>query len=128
MKDMEVKKLVDQGRVLKDKIDALELEHEGVKKKLREVAKSRKVGYLIGNKHFARISPQTTTTCNSEKAYDLFEDLDRREEFFECTKMLVTDTKAKLGESVFESISITKSESYKKVSFLLKTPKKYLEK
>ena len=127
MKDVEVRKLVDQGRVLKDKIEALELEQEGVKKRLREEAKSRKVGYFLGNKHFARISPQTFTTCDSEEAYDLFEELNRREEFFECVKMLVTDTKAKLGESVFESISTTKSEAYKKISFLLKPPKKYLE-
>jgi len=126
MEDAEVRKLVDRGRVIKEKMDTLDTEQSKIKEKLRAEAKERKVGHFLGDKHFTRISPQTSTECEPKEAYQAFDDLGMEEQFWECCKMLITDTKAKLGESLFGSISFTKSEAYKKVSFLAKAPKKYL--
>lgn len=127
MEDTELKKLVDKGRALKDKQDSIEAELGKIKKTLREEAKSRKVGFFLGDKHFARVSPKSSTECDPKKLQRTLVELGRPDEFFECVKVLVTDAKGKLGESVFASISTTESESYKTVSFLKSIPKKYLE-
>lgn len=122
-----LKKLVDRGRELKETIDELEVELDGIKKDLRTEGKARKVGYFLGVKHFARVSPQTATICDPEQLEETFIELERHDEFYDCIKVLVGEAKSKLGETVFESISETKSEAYKKVSFLKAIPKKYME-
>ena len=126
MRDAEVRKLVDRGRAIKEEKDTLDVEFEKIKKVLREEAKARKVGYLLGNDRFCRVSPQTSTECETGVLYDTFNEIGRAHEFWECVKVLVGESKAKLGETLFESISTTKSEAYRKVAFLAKIPKKYL--
>ena len=126
MRDAEVRKLVDRGRAIKEEKDTLDVEFEKIKKVLREEAKARKVGYLLGNDRFCRVSPQTSTECPPQELEQTLDDLGRHDEFYDCIKVLVGESKAKLGETLFESISTTKSEAYKKVSFLAKIPKKYL--
>jgi hypothetical protein len=123
----ELSKLVDKGRNIKEKIDALELELVGVKKTLSKEAKTRKVGYFLGKKHFARVSPHSITECDPEKLEETLAGMDMADEFYECIKVKVTETKKLMGETVFASISETKSEAYKKVSFLKAIPKKYQE-
>lgn len=127
MTDDELKKLADRGRVLKDKQDQIDVELNKIKEVFREEAKARKVGHFLGYKHFVRVSPQTSTDCDPGELFTTFKELDRPDEFWECIKVLVTDAKAKLGETLFNSISTTKSEAYKKVSFVKSIPKKYLE-
>ena len=127
MKVIELKQLVDKGRGIKDKMDSLEAELNKIKKTLREEAKSKKVGFFVGEKHFCRVGPMSSTECEAGTLYDTFMELGRAAEFWECIKVLVTDAKAALGETVFNSISTTQSEPYKKVSFLAKIPKKYIE-
>lgn len=123
----ELKKLADRGRAIKDKQDVLDVELDKIKVIFREEAKSRKVGYFVGYKHFVRVSPQSGTTCESKELHNTLVEVGRGGEFYECVKVLITDAKAKLGETLFNSISTTKSEAYKKVSFLKAIPKKYLE-
>lgn len=125
--DAELRKLVDRGRVLKDKQDAIEVELDKIKAVFREEAKARKVGYFLGSKHFVRVSPKSATEVDSEVLYDTLSELDRQDEFWECIKVLVGEAQSKLGETLFNSISSTKSESYKVVSFLKSIPKKYME-
>lgn len=127
MTKSELQKLVDRGRVIRERQDGLDVELEKIKKTLRTEAKARKVSYFLGVKHFARVSPQTATVCDPQELEQALVDLERQDEFYECVKVLVTEAKAKLGETVFNSISETKSEAYKKVSFLKAIPKKYME-
>lgn len=127
MQNMKLRKLVDEGRSIKDKIDALEARQEEIKKVLREEAKKRKIDFFLGEEHFARISPQTTTFCDSKEFYDMMVDLGREAEFFEGVNVQIGKAKAALGETVFMEIADVESIPYKKVSFLLKPPKKYVE-
>jgi hypothetical protein len=123
----ELRKLADKGRGIKEKQDALDVELEKIKKIFREEAKARKVDHFLGDKNFVRVSPQTSTECDPQDLEQTLDDLDRHVEFYDCIRVLVTEAKAKLGETVFDSISHTKSEAYKKVSFLKSIPKKYLK-
>ena len=125
--DEELRKLADRGRVIKDKQEVLDVELEKIKVVFREEAKSRKVGHFLGDKHFVRVSPQSGTDCEPEGLHDALVEVGRGDEFYECVKVLITNAKAKLGETVFNSISTTRSEAYKKVSFLKAIPKKYME-
>ena len=125
--DEELKKLADRGRVIKDKQEVLDVELDKIKVDFREEAKSRKVGHFVGYKHFVRVSPQSATECDAEELRSTLVEVGRGHEFYECVKVLITNAKAKLGETVFNSISTTKSEAYKKVSFLKAIPKKYME-
>ena len=127
MTSKEIKDLVDKGRQLKELIDSKEVELDKIKKKLKAEAKTKKADHFLGNKHFARISPQTATIIDTEEAYQVFCDMDMESTFWECCKMLVTDTKAAIGETQLASVSETKSVPYQKISFLMKPPKKYLE-
>jgi hypothetical protein len=126
MTNEEIKKLVDQGRKYKEDMDSIEVKLDKIKATLKAEAKSRKADHFLGVKNFCRVGPLTTTVCNPEQALALFEETQRRDEFFECCKMLVGEVKSKLGETLLASISTTDSIPYKKVSFLAKPPKKYL--
>lgn len=127
MTNEELRKLVDKGRQLKEQADTIELELKKVKTVIQKEAKTRKVGYFLGDNHFCRVSPQTFTDCDPEQFHETMMELDRLEEYYDCIKVKVTEARDALGVTVFDSISTTKSEPYKKVSFLLKAPKKYLE-
>jgi hypothetical protein len=127
MTNAELRKLVDKGRAIKEKQDALDVEFNKIKEIFRVEAKARKVDHFLGDKNFVRVSPQTSTDCSAQELEEVLVDLDRRDEFYDCVKVLVGEAKSRLGETVFNSISVTKSEPYKKVSFLAKIPKKYME-
>jgi len=127
MTNAELRKLVDKGRAIKEKQDALDVEFNKIKEIFRVEAKARKVDHFLGDKNFVRVSPQTSTDCNAQELEEVLVDLDRQDEFYDCVKVLVGEAKSRLGETVFNSISVTKSEPYKKVSFLAKIPKKYME-
>ena len=79
----ELRKLVDQGRGLKEKIDSFEVELGKIKKVLSQEAKTRKIYYLLGNKHFCRVSPMTGTECEPTDLYDTFRELKRGVEVVE---------------------------------------------
>lgn len=123
----EIAKLVDEGRSIKDKVDALNARQDEIKEILRKEAKSRKADHFLGNKHFTRISPDTTTSCESLEFYNLMCDLGRESEAWEALKVLISAAKSLVGDTVFEGISSVESIPYKKVSFLASIPKKYLK-
>jgi hypothetical protein len=127
MTNEELRKLVDQGRGYKEEMDSIEVKQSKIKAILSKEAKVRKVDFFLGNKHFCRVSPMTGTLCEPTDLHDTFVELEREDEFYDCVKVKITESKAALGETVFGSISEIKSEAYKKVSFLLKPPKKYLK-
>ena len=127
MTNAELRKLVDKGRKLKEQADAIEVESKKVKTILKKEAKTRKVDYFLGDNNFCRVSPQTSTECDPQELEGTLVDLERQDEFYGCIKVKVTEARAALGETLFNSISETKSEAYQKVSFLAKPPKKYLE-
>jgi hypothetical protein len=105
----------------------MEVELEKIKQVFRNEAKIRKVDHFLGDKHFVRVSPQTSTECSAQELEGILHDLGRQNEFYDCIRVLVGEAKSRLGETVFNSISETKSEPFKKVSFLAKIPKKYME-
>jgi hypothetical protein len=125
--DVKIKKAVDRGREIKEEIDALEAEQDKIKEFLRSEAKARKIGYFLGFERFARVSPHTETSCDPREVENIFTDLDRHEEFYDCIKVQVGEAKKRLGDTVFESVSQRKSIPYKTVSFLANIPKKYVE-
>ena len=123
----ELRQLADKGRLVKEKIDSLEVELEKIKEVFRKEAKRRKADHFLGDKHFVRVSPQTSTECEAKELEETLDELGRHAEFYDCIRVLVGEAKSRLGETVFNSISTTKSEPFKKVSFLAKIPKKYME-
>jgi hypothetical protein len=127
MNDNEVAKLVDKGRLLKEKMDAIEVELNKIKSTLKAEAKSRKVGHLLGVKRFCRVGPMTSTEVDVKEAFDFFEESNDRESFFSIVKVLVGKAKELMGESVLASMSESTTIPYSKVSFLANIPKKYLE-
>lgn len=127
MNQEEIAKLVDEGRSIKDKVDALNARQDEIKDILRKEAKSRKTDHFLGNKHFTRISPDTTTDCDPVEFYNLMCDLDREAEAWGALKVLISNAKALVGETVFADISHVESIPYKKVSFLANIPKKYIK-
>lgn len=125
MTDVEIAGLVDKGRKLKESIDDLEIQLDKIKAVLRGQAKTIKTDHFLGKKHFCRVSPQTATICSAKDYFNLMDEQGRRDEFFDSTKVLIGEAKKLIGDTVFESISLTESEAYKKVSFLKAIPKKY---
>jgi hypothetical protein len=127
MRDEEIRKLVDKGRKLKEKLDNMESELEKIKKTLRNEAKLKKADHFLGESHFARVGPHTVNQCDPHELEAMFTDLDRHAEFYDCIKVQIGEAKTRLGETVLGSIMTSESTPYKKVSFLKAIPKKYLE-
>jgi hypothetical protein len=127
MTNAELRKLVDKGRKLKEQADSIDTELKKVKEVFRKEAKSRKIDHFLGDLNFCKVSPQTVTNCDPEQFHETMMELDRLDEYYDCIKVKITEAKAALGETVFNSISSSESIPYQKVSFLAKAPKKYLE-
>ena len=97
MTDVEMAKLVDKGRKLKEQIEALEIELDQMKSVIRGQAKLQKSDHFLGNVHFARVSPQTITEVSSKDYFKLMESMGRLDEFFDTTRVLVGDAKKAIG-------------------------------
>jgi hypothetical protein len=122
MTKAELRKLVDEGRSIKEKIDALTKRQSEIKKVLLIEAEKNKVDHFFGDKYFARISPMSTTVCEPSVYYTLMEDTGRLDEFFDSISVLVGKARKLIGETAFEEISDTSINPYAKVSFLKKIP------
>ena len=128
MRKEEIATLVDKGRKLKEKIDSLELDLEKVKKTLREQAKTKKVDFFLGEKHFARVSPQTFNEVDPEDLYETMKKAGMEKEYFDCVKILIGKAKAAIGETTLDTITTSDVVPYKKVSFLKNIPKELTSK
>ena len=127
LKELSTAELVDLGYKTKAKYDAVEKELDAIKAEVRNRAKKAKADHLLGNKHFSKISPSTSTECKPLDCYDAYVDVGRESDFFNNVKVLVGKAKADLGEALFSTISEVTSVPYKNVSFKEKVPKKYQE-
>lgn len=125
--EMSTEELVDLGWKTKAKLDSMESYFNAIKAEVRNRAKKAKADHLLGEKHFSKISPATSTECKPLDCYDAYVDVGRETDFFNNIKVLVGKAKADLGEALFSTISEVTSTPYKNVTFKEKVPKKYQE-
>ena len=123
----ELSKLVDEAGKIKDTIDELEEKLKKIKSTFCKEAKARKRNHFLGKKRFVRVDPLTITSCPPKELEQTFAEMGRREEYYDCVKVKVTEAKAALGETIFGDISSSDSIPYKKVVILKTIPKKYKE-
>jgi hypothetical protein len=128
LSELTIAELVDKGYKLKEQMDALEVHLDACKVELRTRAKKNKKDFFIGNKHFATVSPKSSTECDPYDLYTAYGDLGREEDFFKAVKVLITNAKKDLGATVFGEISNVHTTPYNNVSFKENVPKKYLKK
>ena len=112
--------LVDRGYALVKQIKPLDDELDEIKKKLKAHGKERKLELIEGKKAECKFGIQPTPSANPKKVYDVFEDQDRVDDFWDCIAVKMTELKAALGTTQAGKLIKIKRDPWGRVKFVKK--------